>query len=260
MNSRDDFWKPCGLASPIGCPISRRASVRRCSRPGAGRACVLPRNYPRLFPIDGREEEEIDGYPHPGFLRWPTSAAGLNGFRRRLKPGDSRLPSGWRKKVPAWRNRQDALMLEVHHGFFLTMGVNDWKQFTWVIESLIDRPELVLEFMRIEAEMVAVLTERFLSEVQIDAAIFSEPIGGNNGALISPTHVREVRAFQLCAGAGAAEAPWGGYHHPADVCQCARVDPVHAEVWDQLPVGLRDERRSDGLPFPAEGVWHRSCA
>ena len=77
-------------------------------------------------------------------------------------------------------------MLEVHQGFFLTMGVNDWSQFNWVIESLIDRPELILEFMRIKAEMVAVLLERFLSEVQIDAAIFSEPIGGNNGALISP--------------------------------------------------------------------------
>jgi uroporphyrinogen decarboxylase len=34
--------------------------------------------------------------------------------------------------------------------------------------------------------MLSVLLERFLSEVQIDAAIFSEPIGGNNGALISP--------------------------------------------------------------------------
>jgi Uroporphyrinogen decarboxylase (URO-D) len=139
-----------------------------------------------LFPIDRREEEEIDTYPHPRFLRWPRSAAGLNGFRRRLRPGDNRLPAGWQKKLPAWRNRQDTLMLEVHRGFFLTMGVNDWSQFNWVIESLIDRPELISEFMRIEAEMVEVLMERFLLEVQIDAAIFSEPIGGNNGALISP--------------------------------------------------------------------------
>jgi uroporphyrinogen-III decarboxylase len=55
-----------------------------------------------------------------------------------------------------------------------------------VIESLTDRPDYVLEIMRIEAEMVARLTEQFLSKVQIDAAIFSEPIGGNNGSLISP--------------------------------------------------------------------------
>ncbi len=77
-------------------------------------------------------------------------------------------------------------MLEVHHGFFLTMGVNDWKRFYLVMEALTDRPDYVLEVMHIEAEMVAILLERFLSEVQIDAAILSEPIGGNNGSLISP--------------------------------------------------------------------------
>ena len=186
MNSRDRFLETMRFGKPDRVPYFQEGLrpdvLTTWGRQGLRSADELS----NLFPIDGREEEEIDGYPHPRFLRWPRSAAGLNGFRRRLKPGDNRLPSGWRKKVPAWRNRQDTLMLEVHQGFFLTMGVNDWKQFNWVIESLIDRPELILEFMRIKAEMVEVLMERFLSEVQIDAAIFSEPIGGNNGALISP--------------------------------------------------------------------------
>ena len=186
MNSRDRFLETMRFGKPDRVPYFQEGIrpdvLTAWGRQGLRSADELS----NLFPIDGREEEEIDGYPHPRFLRWPRSAAGLNGFRRRLKPGDNRLPSGWRKKVPAWRNRQDTLMLEVHQGFFLTMGVNDWKQFNWVIESLIDRPELILEFMRIKAEMVEVLMERFLSEVQIDAAIFSEPIGGNNGALISP--------------------------------------------------------------------------
>ena len=186
MNSRDRFLETMRFGKPDRVPYFQEGLrpdvLTTWGRQGLRSADELS----NLFPIDGREEEEIDGYPHPRFLRWPRSAAGLNGFRRRLKPGDNRLPSGWRKKVPAWRNRQDTLMLEVHQGFFLTMGVNDWKQFNWVIESLIDRPELILEFMRIKVEMVEVLMERFLSEVQIDAAIFSEPIGGNNGALISP--------------------------------------------------------------------------
>jgi len=64
--------------------------------------------------------------------------------------------------------------------------VNDWSRFYQVIEALTDRPDYVLEIMRIEAEMITSLTERFLNEVTIDAAIFSEPIGGNNGSLISP--------------------------------------------------------------------------
>ena len=186
MDSRDRFLETMRFGKPDRVPYFQEGLrpdvLTTWGRQGLRSADELS----NLFPIDGREEEEIDGYPHPRFLRWPRSAAGLNGFRRRLKPGDNRLPSGWRKKVPAWRNRQDTLMLEVHQGFFLTMGVNDWKQFNWVIESLIDRPELILEFMRIKVEMVEVLMERFLSEVQIDAAIFSEPIGGNNGALISP--------------------------------------------------------------------------
>jgi uroporphyrinogen decarboxylase len=186
MNSRDRFLETMRFGKPDRVPYFQEGIRPDVFQAWGRQGMHSSEELSALFPIDGREEEEIDGYPHPGFLRWPTSAAGLKGFRRRLKPGDTRLPSAWRKKATAWRNRQDALMLEVHHGFFLTMGVNDWKQFTWVIESLVDRPELVLEFMRIEAEMAAVLAERFLSEVQIDAAIFSEPIGGNNGALISP--------------------------------------------------------------------------
>jgi hypothetical protein len=139
------------------------------------------------FPIDGREEVEIDGYPHPGLVHWPSDTSGLARLRRRLKPTISRLPDGWRKKVSLWRDRQDVLMFQVHHGFFLTMGAYDWKRFYQVVESLTDHPEYIFEVMRIEAEMVAALAERFLSEVQIDAAIFSEPIGGNTGSLISPT-------------------------------------------------------------------------
>ena len=139
-----------------------------------------------LFPTDGRDEVEIYGYPRPSLRRWPNTPAELNGLQRHFRPAESRLPPGWRRKISLWRNRQDVLMMEVHHGFFLTMGVNDWKQFNWAMESMIDRPEVIRGIMRIEAEMAADLAERFLSKVQIDAAIFSEPIGGNNGALISP--------------------------------------------------------------------------
>ena len=187
MNSRDRFLETMRFGQPDRVPYFqegiRPEVFQAWSRQGLSSADDLS----ALFPIDGRIEEQIDGYPHPRFLRWPKSAAGLGGFRRRLRPSNGRLPAGWKKNAPAWRARQEALMLEIHRGFFLTMGVYDWKQFTWVIESLVDRPELVQEFMRIEAEMLVVLLERFLSEVQIDAAIFSEPIGGNNGALISPS-------------------------------------------------------------------------
>jgi hypothetical protein len=40
--------------------------------------------------------------------------------------------------------------------------------------------------MRIQGEFAAALAERVLKEVVVDALVFSEPIGDNNGALISP--------------------------------------------------------------------------
>ncbi len=186
MNSRTRFLETMHFGKPDRVPYFqegiREEVLQEWSRQGLGSVADLA----GMFPIDGREELEIDGYPHPGLIRWPASVSGLGGLRRRLKPDKSRLPEGWRKRVSLWQIRQDVLMLEVHHGFFLSMGVENWNRFAQVIESLIDSPEYILEVMRIEAEMVAKLADQFLSEVQIDAAIFSEPIGGNNGSLISP--------------------------------------------------------------------------
>ncbi|MGA2488953.1 MAG: uroporphyrinogen decarboxylase family protein [Anaerolineales bacterium] len=186
MNSRTRFLETMRYGHPDRVPYFqegiRKEVIREWNKQGLDFAAELTDK----FPIDGREEVEIDGYPHPRFIHWPTSISGLNSLRRRLKPNESRLPEGWRKKISIWSARQDVLMLEVHHGFFLSLGVDNWRRFYQVIESLTDRPDYVLEIMRIEAEMVARLTEQFLSKVQIDAAIFSEPIGGNNGSLISP--------------------------------------------------------------------------
>ncbi len=186
MNGRTRFLETMRFGRPDRVPYFqeglREEVLHTWVRQGLGSATELT----SMFPIDEREEVEIDGYPHPGFIRWPNSINGLGGLRRRLKPNESRLPAGWRKKGTFWRSREGVLMLEVHHGFFLTMGVNDWRRFYQVMEALTDRPDYVLGVMHIEAEMVAILLERFLSEVQIDAAIFSEPIGGNNGSLISP--------------------------------------------------------------------------
>jgi hypothetical protein len=186
MNSRVRFLETMRFGKPDRVPYFQEGLRDEVLKAWGRQGLESVSELSNMFPIDGREEVEIDGYPHPGFVRWPSSVSGLNGLRRRLKPSESRLPGGWRKKVTFWQNRDNVLMLEVHHGFFLTMGVNDWRRFYLVVEALTDKPDYVLEVMRIEAEMVSRLAERFLSKVQIDAAIFSEPIGGNNGSLISP--------------------------------------------------------------------------
>ncbi len=141
----------------------------------------------RMFPSDRREEMQLDLDPRPAVRKWPSSRPELTAWTRKLDPNDpGRLPKGWTKRVRAWREREHVLMLRVHRGFFLTMGVGDWHRLVEVIYLLSDDPELVRETMIIQGEFAAQLAERVLREVQIDAAVFNEPIGGNDRPLISP--------------------------------------------------------------------------
>jgi uroporphyrinogen decarboxylase len=55
-----------------------------------------------------------------------------------------------------------------------------------VISLLLEYPEYVHRVLAIQAEFAAKILENTLQEAEIDAVIFSEPIGGNEGPLISP--------------------------------------------------------------------------
>jgi hypothetical protein len=137
------------------------------------------------FPSDRREEIQVDVDPHPEFEKWPSSFEELDSLRERLDPADaSRFPENW--QVERLRDCDQVLMLRVHEGLFLSMGVGDAKTFTRLMYQLADTPDFVREYMRIQGEFAAQLAERVLREVKVDALVFSEPIGDNNGALISP--------------------------------------------------------------------------
>jgi hypothetical protein len=141
----------------------------------------------KWFPSDKRERMEIDLEPKPGLKAAPSTLAELAEFRRRLDPDDpKRLPHHWKKRVRSWKERDHMLMLHVHRGFFLAMGVRDWQRFRDVMTMLIKQKEIVRKTMAIQGEFSARLTQKVLESVDIDAAIFSEPIGGNEGPLISP--------------------------------------------------------------------------
>ena len=45
--------------------------------------------------------------------------------------------------------------------------------------------------MQMTSQMMADLVKRFLESVKVDAVVFSEPIGGNNGPIISPKMYEE---------------------------------------------------------------------
>jgi uroporphyrinogen decarboxylase len=144
----------------------------------------------QLYPSDQREVIEVDLEPQPKFNKWPRSRSDLKELFQRLLPyGRGRLPRGWAKRVRSWKNRDYPLMLRIHRGFFLSMGVYDWSRFSELMDLLIDDPEFVREAMTIQGKFAAGLAERVLKDVVVDAALFSEPIGGNYGPLISPHDV-----------------------------------------------------------------------
>ena len=147
----------------------------------------------QMFPTDRREVIEPDLEPSPKFKKWPTSRAELKGLRQHLDPyGRGRLPRGWSQRVRRWQKRDHVLMLRIHRGFFITMGVYEWRRFAELMDLLIDDPEFVREAMEIQGEFAARLAERVLQDVQVDAVLFSEPIGGNYGPLISPQMYEEM--------------------------------------------------------------------
>jgi hypothetical protein len=146
----------------------------------------------QMFHTDRQEELQLDLDPRPAVKKWPSSRPELDAWRRKLDPYDpNRLPEDWPARIGAWRQRDHVLMLRVHRGFFLTMGIGDWRRFVEVIYLLNDDPEFVREVMAIQGQFAAQLAERVLQDIEVDAAVFSEPIGGNDQPLISPRMYEE---------------------------------------------------------------------
>ncbi len=153
-------------------------------------------NQPRLdskqglageFVYDPRKEILLDLEPHPELKRWPSTEVELDRLRRRLDPRKpKRWPRDWGQQVAALRERDYPLMLRVHRGFFLSMGVYQWDRFHELMILCTDAPDFVRTTMKLQGEFAAQMTKRVLQDVSVDAVIFSEPIGGNHGPLISP--------------------------------------------------------------------------
>jgi hypothetical protein len=140
-----------------------------------------------LFSYDRLEEIDPNLEPIPPLGQGSMQKSGLDELRRRLDPDDPRwLPHNWQEKVRGWRKRQHVLLLRIHEGYFLTMGVTGWRGFSEANTLLMDEPDLVHEVMTAQAELAAGLADRILQDVQVDGVIFSEPIAGNHGPLISP--------------------------------------------------------------------------
>jgi hypothetical protein len=192
MNSRTRFLETLRFGGPDRVPYFeeglREGVIRLWKQQGLPKRADLYQE----FHYDRREHIELDLDPHPETRKWPSSRAELDSFRKRMDPDKAnRLPPRWQEKVQAWKRRDHILILEVHNGFFLSMGVKGWKRFYEVIFLLKDDPRFVRELMEIQGRLSARLTDRVLQDVDIDAALFLEPIGGSDRPLLSPQMYEE---------------------------------------------------------------------
>jgi len=187
MNSRRRFLETMRYGHPDRVPYFEEGIRKEVLKAWRKQGLAADADLTKMFTTDEREEIDLDVDPHPWPKKWPSTRDELNAFARRLDPRDwSRLPANWKKSVSAWKQREHVLLMHVHRGFFLTMGVEGWSRFHELMKLIHNDPEFVRAMMRVQGEFVAALTERALQDVEIDAAIFSEPISANHGPLISP--------------------------------------------------------------------------
>jgi len=193
MTTRERFRETMGYGRPDRVPYFEegiRSEVIRAWRRQGLPPCCEPS---KLFPCDRWERVRLDLEPRPAPVQWPATLSEAEALRRLLDPADkSRLPRKWKSSVRRWRTRDHVLLLYVHRGLFQTLGVQDWTRFEQVMVLLARRPEVAERIMNIQAEFATALLERVLAEVEVDAVVFSEPIGGNDRPLISPRMYEKI--------------------------------------------------------------------
>jgi hypothetical protein len=192
MSSRERFRETMGYGKPDRVPYFEEGIRKDVLKAWRTQGLAKDADLAKMFPSDLRERIELDLEPRPKLISRLDKITDLKKFQRRLDPNDKRrLPNRWHRRVQAWHSRDHVLMLYVHRGFFLTMGVYNWQSFSHAMMLLMDRPEVVRKRMQIQGEFAARLAERVLKDVEIDAAVFSEPIGGSDRPLISPRMYEE---------------------------------------------------------------------
>jgi uroporphyrinogen decarboxylase len=193
MNSRDRFRETMRYGAVDRVPYYEEGIRSDVFQAWRRQGLKRQSDFKKMFRHDRREEIHPDLEPLPRLHQWPSSADEINRLQRRLNPQDSRrLPRKWPGLVQSWKLREHPVMLHVHRGLFLSMGVEGWDRFSEVIELLGRDPARVHEALMIQGGFAAHLADRVLRDVKVDAAFFSEPIAENRGPLISPKMYAEI--------------------------------------------------------------------
>jgi hypothetical protein len=197
-----------------------------------------------LFHYDRFEELDPDVYPNPEISDWSDPEKTLASLRQRLDPCDPhRLPDDWSERVKAWRERRHPLFLRIHQGLFLSLGIGDWRSFAPALLRLVDQPEYARQILSIQALFAARLAELILSEVDLDGVIFSEPIAGNHGTLVSPEMYSSVAlssykpVFDVLLDHKVPAVIWRSYANPARLIPVVVKHPFNVLWLCETPTG-----------------------
>jgi len=193
MKSRDRFRETMRFGAPDRVPYFEEGIRDDVFRAWRRQGLKRKSDFEAMFRHDRREEIHPDLEPLPRLKQGPSSHEDIDRLRRRLNPGDARrLPRKWPSRAQDLNDGEAVVMLHVHRGLFLSMGVEGWGRFTEVIALLGWHPTLVRKTLMVQGEFAARLAERVLRNLRPDAALFSEPIAENRGPLISPRMYREI--------------------------------------------------------------------
>ena len=192
-------------------------------------------NLQDIFHYDSFDEIDPDIYPQPDISDWSDKPAVLRLLLRRLDPDDpDRLPDDWDYQVKTWKNRDYPLFLRIHQGLLLSLGVDGWHRFSDAVLLLKDDPVFVREVLAIQADFAARFAERILRQVDVDAVIFSEPIAGASGPLVSPRMYRDFAlqsyapVFDVIKRHSVPVLIWRSYANPGVLIQAAASSGFNA--------------------------------
>jgi hypothetical protein len=187
MNSRERFLETMRYGKPDRPPLFEEGIREGVLQNWKTQGMPVEKSLSDLFYYDHREEISFDLLPRLDFSKLAQRKNGLDYLAHKLDSQTSkRMPENWRKKLPVWQKRNHTLMLMVHWGLFESIGIEDGRTFIESVYLMVDKPDFIRGALAVLGEFSAKLTETLLAHTSIDAAIFSEPIGGNHGALVSP--------------------------------------------------------------------------
>ena len=154
MSTRERFKETMGYGKPDRVPYFEEGIRNDVLRAWRSQGLARDADLSKMFASDFRERIEVDLEPRPKLISRLDKITDLKKFQRRLDPYDKRrLPSRWPRRVKAWQSRGHVLMLYVHRGFFLTMGVSNWRSFTDAVMLLMDRPDAVRKRLQIQGRI-----------------------------------------------------------------------------------------------------------